>query len=254
MTEDLKAIAAARHTQMVQQEKLVRTASVLGVNDRVGPYAIVPLTLVKWAALVVMESPYLPPFKTPNEGDTLALLWLLSPDYVPGQTKAATKARRKFYRQTFDFVPPLPPLWKHPWARGKHYVCCQRAMGHHAQIVYELREYIIETLQDKPHGGGNLFADIDYYSDEVAIAAMLARAYGGGLVQYLHLPLKFVFQALKENREHLQIKAGQPVVLHNPSDAAAGLELEAVNRALHESGVKLHPDAVSWFAKNNSQN
>jgi len=241
--------------ECVEQEKLVRNASLLGLNESVCGYDVVPLTIEKWVALVVMRSPYVPPFKEPTPDETLAMLWILSPEFVPGNSKAAKRARRKFFKQDLPFVAPLPPFfWRTLRARAKHVIKVEHARRCHAVIVNELRDYIAEAFQDAPQGGSGGIESPEYYSDAIAIACSLAREYGGGLQQYLSMPLKIAFQASKANSEYQQLKAGMPVVLSNPSDMQSSSELEEANRVLHASGAKMHPDAVAWFKFNNSQN
>jgi hypothetical protein len=243
------------HRQLVQQEKLVRNAAIFGFNESIGGFELVPLTLEKWTALAVMESPYLPPFREPEEGETVALLWLLSPLYVPESHPEAKARRAKFYKQKFAFVAPMSPLFAFTLrSKGKHIWKVEQARQHHEIIATKIREYINEALQDAPTGGGGGLERPEYYCDAVATASTLARAFGGGVERYLTMPLKLVFQLVKANSEFEQIEAGVPVILHNSSDVANDAEMEAVNRNLHASGAKMHPDAVSWFAKNNSQN
>ena len=142
-------------------------------------------------------------------------------------------------------------FWRTRRARGKQVVAEEHARFAHAQIVAELRGYIMETLQDAPQGRpAEGIAAPEYYCDAVAIATQLAREYGGGLELYFDLPLKLVFQAIKEIHEHHALKNGRPVLLNNPSDALADAELEALNRALHASGKPLHP-AVQPFIQRN---
>ena len=232
--------------ELVAHERLVRHAACLGFNERVGDFRVVPLTLTKWTALTIMRSPYLPPFQTPTAGDTLALLWILSPEYLPEADPQCRARRRKFYQQKFPFIPPPAPFFWRTWrALGKYEIAKARAQNAHARIMFQLQDYIIETLQDAPAGQAAPGPVPEYYCDAIAIATSLARAYGGGLQQYFEMPMKVLFQAMKENREHHQIKAGQPVVLGNPSDAAADAELEAANRALHASGQLMHPAVIA---------
>lgn len=259
MAEDLQQIAAAArdwHAQLVAQEKLVRQAALFGFPERVGGFKLVPLTLAKWTALAIMDSPYLPPGRVPTEGETLALLWLLSPHHVPESHPEVRARRRQFFRQNFAFRAPLPPLFQFTRrARARHRWRVEQARQEHEYLTIQIRNYIAEALQDAPSAGSEEGVPrTEYYCDAVATASVLARAFGGGVEKYFEMPLKLVFQLVKANSEFEQASANVPVVLHNSSDAAAALELEAVNRALHESGVKLHPDAVSWFAKHNSQN
>jgi len=237
---------------LVTQEQLVRNAAVLGLHERAGAYRLVPLTLRRWTALVVMQSPYLPPFKTPTAGDTLALLWVLSPDYVPGNSPEALARRQQFMKGKFPFVPPLPPLlWRTRRALGKHEVAKARAQAAHAEIVCELRDYISETLQDAPRAvpGHHAVAPPEFYCDAIAIAADLARAYGGGLEGYFDLALKLVFQAMKELSAHHALANGKPVLLENPSDAEADAELVRLNAELVARGERLHPDTVAYLER-----
>ena len=235
---------------LVIQEQLVRNAAVLGLHERAGEHRLVPLTLRRWTALVVMQSPYLPPFKTPTPADTLALLWVLSPEYVAGNNLQALARRRQFMRGKFPFMPPLPPLlWRTRRALGKHQVDLARATAAHADIICALRDYISETLQDAPRAvpGHQAVAPPEYYCDSIAIATELAREYGGGLEMYLDMGLKLVFQAMKELSANHAAKNGKPIVLENPSDAEADAELNRINAELVASGARLHPATVAYL-------
>lgn len=235
---------------LVAQEQLIRNAAVLGLHERAGDYRLGPLTLRRWTALVVMQSPYLPPFKTPAPEETLALLWVLSPDYVPGNTEAALTRRQQFMRGKFPFIAPLPPFfWRTLRARGKHEVAKARAEVAHAEIICELRTYIRETMQDAPRHvpGHHAVPPPEYYCDTIAVATDLAREYGGGLEMYFDLPLKLVFQAMKELSAHHALAQGRPPLLENPSDAATDAELVRRNAELVASGVPLHPDTVAYL-------
>lgn len=238
---------------LVAQEKLVRQAGCLRVEERVGHYALRAVTLRDYTALQAMESPYVSAGEI-TEGDTLALLWFLSPAYRPPHDPLEPKARRKFLRQKFYFIAPLPPFW---WrtlrALGKHEVAKARAAHEHEYLKALLHAHLAETLQDAPPvvPGREALAAPEYYCDAVAICTGLARSFGGGLEAYLDLPLKFLFQAMKANREYLEIKAGLTPVLHNPSDSISDRELEACNRQLHASGAKFHPAALQYFHQRN---
>jgi len=237
---------------LVTQEKLVRNAAVLGLHERAGDYRLVPLTLRKWTALAVMQSPYLPPFKTPTPEETLALLWVLSPDYVPGNSAAALAIRQQFLRGKFPFMPPLPPFfWRSRRAMGKYEVAKARAQVAHAEIVCDLRSFVAETMQDAPRRvpGHHAVEPPEFYCDAIAIATDLAREYGGGLELYFDLTLKLVFQAMKELSAHHALANGKPVLLENPSDAETDAELVRINAELVASGVPLHPDTLAYLER-----
>lgn len=235
---------------LIEQEKLVRQAACLGISEKVCGYLVKPLTLVGYSALQVLQSPYLPPWRKPKPEETLQALWILSPLYCGPESPRFSSNRKAFMSQSFPFRRPLPPvLWRTRMAMARHAVACRRADEQHEIIVAELQDYILESFQDAPSGNGDAMETPEYYCDLIAVSTKLAREFGGGLEAYFDMPLKLALQALKEIKEHDALSEGRHPVLFNPSDIIADNELEKANRELHASGVKLHPDTISYLQR-----
>ena len=253
----MDAVAAMKaRLDDIRHERLVRHAACVGITETVAGFELMPMNLVHWTRLRIMRSPYLPPFRTPDHGDTIAFLWMLSPEYVAGNSAEARAARKKFFLQRFDFVPRLPSWYAFTLsARARQLLHEAECLKRHAVIVHQLREYVADTMLDAPAGETTTGIPApEYYCDAVAICCRLAREFGGGLQHYPRLPLKLLFQAMKEAREHSYLEAGKTPVMFNRSDAHDDADLERINRESIRAGVKFHPDALRHRQRMQEQN
>jgi hypothetical protein len=53
---------ALDHAEAIVQERLVRDAACIDLNESVAGYPVVPLTPRKFTLLRLLDSPYLPPY------------------------------------------------------------------------------------------------------------------------------------------------------------------------------------------------
>jgi hypothetical protein len=209
------------YVSALQRERVVRDMAAGGMPEFIGSFPAAPLTLWHHTVLRLMGSPMLPPFDTPTEAELTAFLWLVHPEYRKGSSPP-----KWFIRACRLFCPPRKPLlfrWR--YEREK-----EAATTFMAETIVAARQYVMDSLQDALQSSGADSERPDYYCDAVAICAAMARNYGFAEEYVMRMPLKMVFQYLKEIVEFTYIKRGQPAVLWNPSDRVTAEYLEKLNR------------------------
>jgi hypothetical protein len=191
--------------EIEQKTWLVRTVSFQPIPERIGQFTVMPMTLRHYATLRIVASPFLPPFSTPTKLDLSIFLWVLNPKFTVAKSMGK---RLHFYR--------CGQLFKKLATEVIH--------------VYEAREYINEALIDRPPSTGRARLEPNYFSDECSIIATLAREYGWSEAAIQDIPLKRIFQYLKEISAHYQAINGKKPILYNPEDKLKSDYLEAINR------------------------
>lgn len=214
------APAPGEYAAAVAHEQLVRTVAYHDVIENIAGFPAVPLTLRLYSQLRLAGSPYLPPFRTPDVAETIVFLWAVSPGRAARPRRTIPASHLKKCRHLIN--PPRPIFRLEKWRR--ECFACDIA---HAKIIHAAREYMDEAMLDRPPGGPA--TGPDYYCDECATVAALAREYHWSETAILDLPLKRLFQYLKAIREHHYLKAGQAPVLYNRSDDVVQRELVAIN-------------------------
>ncbi len=221
----------AQLRRAMYQERLVRDAGFLGVHSQIGRHEVVPLTLYHYVALKVAGSPFLPPYTQVTPEKLCQFLWLLNPSYRPDNVTG----KREFMKECgYFFQPKLPyflPLrrfikWK------------QRSEMAIEQLVEVSRlafEYMDEELQDRPPSPVSAMPGPDYYSDAASITGTLGREYGWPPEVISKLPLKFVFQLLKEISDYHAAVNGKDAVMFNPSDRIKNEYLIQLNEGLKKN-------------------
>jgi hypothetical protein len=177
----------------------------------------------------MMGSPFMPPFATPGPAELAAFLWVVNPGFIAGTTREATAARDRFLKTCRVFVKPAQPALLLTYRLHRWEKQAGVALGVFTRTVAAARAYMEEALQDKPpsEGGGS---GPDYYSDFCHISAALMRNYPGMAHEQIQsLPLKVLYQFLKEIREQNAAMSGQTAVLWNGSDEKADKILELLN-------------------------
>lgn len=195
-------------------------------TETVGEYELLQMNLFHYNTLRLWNSPFLPPFTTPQPKDIWEFLWLLSPDYQPGQNEA----QQRFFAQCRKkYQPPRRPRrWQ---LRFKFFRSAYKARRklcwiNSGTITEKIRAFVKCSLADRPPAVEvNGIARPEYYSDIAAICAGLAREYGGGvgldrIEHMLRVPLKIIFQFKKETADELNSKLppDKRIPLGNPSD------------------------------------
>lgn len=217
------------YLEAVSQEQLVRDAAFLVTTERIGTgavsFVVGPLTFRKYLILRLAGSPLLPPVRTPAPGDLAQFLWVLQPDYAP-ENQAG---RERFLRSCQVFVPPRPPVFLTGRSAKKWKARETAALRLAAELIDSAREFVDESLMDRP-GGGVENGEPDYFSDAASVIGRLARAYGWPAETILELPLKQLFQHLREIRVMEAAAAGQACQPGNPSDRVIAEFMAAKNR------------------------
>lgn len=210
------------YADAIEKETNSRDAAFLSVTENIGGFEVMPMTLRHYLILRMAKSPLLHG-GTPSPVELTAFLWLLSTEYTP-----VGKWRRfQFVRRCRKFCPPRRPLFETRGAMNRWNKKCATAMARAADIVIAAREYVDAAFVDKPTGkGGN---DVAFYSDACALCASFAEDFGWSQETVLNLPLKVLFQYLKERKERIYAKNGKQALLFNPSDSIRSKWLLKIN-------------------------
>jgi len=204
----------------------LRSIAFQDVPERIGPFTVRPLTLRHYGIMRLMGSPFLIPFRTPTGAEVAALLWLLSPQFTPGNSPA----RRRHIKACRCFQTPPQPLFNTRRAVARWEARSIAAAALQAPLVKAGREYMEDALIDRPPAGSGPRQEPDYYCDETSIVATLARNYGWNEADILDMPLKRIFQYLKECRENFSLtELKQKPVMWNPTDRIRREYLEQIN-------------------------
>lgn len=218
----------------IARERVVQDASFLhsdrfALNERIGAYEAAPLTLFHCNLLRMMGSPFMPPFETPGPDELAAFLWVVNPKFIPGNGREAERRRNRFLKTCRVFVKPAEPIFGLTYRVKRWQARAGEALSIFTQTVAAAREYMSEALQDRPEASA-AGGELSYYSDFCHIAANLMRNYPGMEYRQIQfLPVKVVYQFLKEIREHAAVEAGQPPILWGKGDEANDKILELLN-------------------------
>jgi len=229
LREEIAAIEKQRLAD-VERERVIRDAAFLGLKtEDIAGYPAVPLTLRHCNILRLMGSPFMPPFNTPGPQDLAAFLWVVNPWFTPGNSLWADWKRCRFLKTCRVFVKPAPPAFGLTYRIKRWEVRAGLALDTFVRTVTAARSYMEEALQDRPALNDGPSGP-DYYSDFCHIAAALMRNYPGLNYELIQrLPMKLIYQFLKEIREHNALSVGETPVLWNRSDEQFDRILEKLN-------------------------
>jgi hypothetical protein len=222
--QDLLAVIPG-YREALGKEQLVRDACFLPVTESVAGFELRPMTLRDYLVLKSARSPLLAG-RIPSPDQLLAFLWQLSPWYRPRLSLATIINRRLFVWHCRRLLPLREPRvrWKMGLPRWQEQA--QKRLERAARLVLACREYVKETFQDAPPSSSRAQLDPQFWGDAVALCAVLGREFGWTEDYVLAMPLKRIFQYLKEiGHAH-----GAKVPLCNPSDAVKADWLRSVNR------------------------
>lgn len=200
------------YARAVLHERVIRDAAFLGITESIGPFEVVPLTLRHWLILRMMHSPFLTK-ETPSPSDVTNFLWLLSVDFSPSNRRAKRRFEKRC-RKLF-FPPRYLALLNTQSARDRHDAKREKKMIEAAKIIDAARNYINESLQDRPPATKTSVFEADHYSDAAFFCSLFGREFGWSQEETLNMPVKRLFQYLNEVRE----RKGGRVPMFNPSDA-----------------------------------
>lgn len=203
-------------------------------TETVGEYELLQMNLFHYNTLRLWNSPFLPPFETPEPEDIWQFLWLLSPDYKPGQNKA----QRKFYdrcRKKYE-IPNRPARWLLRFKFFRSFYKTRRKLSLYRRgvITKQIRDFVNSSLADRPPRVEiNGIARPQYYSDLASMFGEFAREYGGGLgrqqiEEFMRTPMKILFQLRKEivDATNSQLPPSKWTPQVNPSDEIKGAYLD----------------------------
>jgi hypothetical protein len=221
----------------VERERVSRDAVFLHrpdfpLNENIAGYTAAPMTLFHCNLLRMMGSPFMPPFTTPGPDELAAFLWVVNPGFIPGNSWKAARARNKFLKTCRVFVKPAEPALGLTYRIKKWETQAAEALSIFTRTVMAAREYVKEAMQDKPMPASvNGIPGQDYYSDFCWMAAALMRHYHGLRYEQIQfLPLKVVYQFLKEIKEYNAAMNGEQAAMWNGSDEFMDRALGLLNQ------------------------
>lgn len=216
--------------QDVDRERVLRDCAFLGLTtEDIAGYPAAPLTLRHCNILRLKGSSFMPPFGTPGPTDLAEFLWIVNPGFIPGNHGHAVRAKNRFLATCRVFVKPAEPIFGLTYRIKKWEARAGAALDIFTRTVTAAREYMETSLMDRPPSADGPSGP-DYYSDFCHIAGALMRNYHGlNYDQIQLLPVKVIYQFLKEIREHNACSAGETPVMWNPSDEQYDRILEMLN-------------------------
>lgn len=222
----------------IQSERIARDAAFLHssrfpLHENIAGFKALPLNLFHCNALRMMDSPFMPPFETPTPKQTAEFLWVVSPEFSLG--KSWKKSRHFSHCKKFDscalqilqnkFVKAefLRKFWERNYGA---------AIIRHTHAVISARKYVEDAFNDRPPAVNiNGLEEPEFYSDFCQISGVLMREYHGlNYEQIQFMPLKVIYQLLKEIQDHASRVIGQPALLWNGSDRYVDEILAILNR------------------------
>jgi hypothetical protein len=211
------------YRQAVERERLIRDAAYLPVTERIGPFEVRAMTLQDYLALRLVGSPFI--CGGPRDSDGIAaFLWLLAPDYAPGNLQG----KRRMERACRGYAMPGPPRVHLPWLMRRRARGAARAAVACASMLGLIEDYVAETVQDRPATSSGE-EGASYFSEAAGLIDTFAAEYGWADEVILGMPLKRLFQQLKIINARRRAASGRATMMFNPSDAVRGRMLEALN-------------------------
>lgn len=205
------------YAEAVHKERKIRDAAFLPVNESIGAFPVVPMTLGQFDALRSIVSPLLSESRIPSPVQIVQFLWFLNPDYK-GQA-----APSRFLKQCRGFIPPTPPILKTKKAMITYGQKVELAMKEAQKMIAICREYVEESTMDFPASGSK--SHKSYYSDVAGLCHIFAKEYGWTDQKTINTPLKRLLQfinAMKEGSDKSSVC--------NPSDRILGAWISQSNR------------------------
>lgn len=227
------------YAEAVHYEHDVRDTAFLCARERIHGFVVKPMSLRAYAELRLAESPFIPPFRTPEPEDLVLFLWRLSPEFTREQSGPAWQQFKKRCRQYF---PPAEPLiWRTKGAMDRWASRSAQSLVVFTAGVIAARKFMDETLFDKPApGSGGMPAPFSDICDTCTEVATVARCPAAAV---LDMPLKQIFQMLKvakinDYRANVRggIKSDFPLFL-NKSDKIVGDYMSAVNHEARQQAA-----------------
>src|ERR1051326_4784779 len=184
------------YRQAVERESFIRDAAFIGATETIGGFECRAMTLKDFLLLRISKNALLcGGIPTPEQ--LLAFLWLLSPQYAPG----ASRARARLVASCAKFLPPKKPLIHFPWLMKRWRARAERHLAAAAEMIGAIRLYLQEALMDWPSCCAQ-GEDAAFYGDACALCAKFAREYHCSFKDTMELPMKCLLQFQKESKLH----------------------------------------------------
>lgn len=217
--------------EATKQETFERSAAFLGVPERIGEFTVPALTLYHWNSLTLFNSVFIPPFEPPDALQIARFFCIL--ETSPYSPVISEKRRSEITKACRQFVLPSKPWFKTERAirkfEEKNYNVLERTaklIGHKdTPELGTIRRYVLDAMVDRLGGSRTNVNAPDYYSDSAAICAALMREYGFTEADVLNMPMKKIWQYLKERKWY---NSENPCLL-NPSSRLTSLWLDQCN-------------------------
>jgi hypothetical protein len=198
---------AREYRESVERERIARDAAFLPVREFISVFEVWPMNLRHYVALRTVHNPLLFGIIPQHIEHVAQFLWTVSVDYRPSRD-----AQVEWFNRS-GLIEPKEPRLRTRLAMARR-ECQMRDCGAlQARVIRDSQRYVADALADRPPR--QAASGKSYYSDACFWCAMMGREYGTSIAEVMEMPLKQLFQFLKEIKEH----NGKRDSLSNPSDA-----------------------------------
>lgn len=177
-----------------EQGRVVRDSALLDLTADLCGFEVEEMTLEKYLILRLIRSPLLYGF-TPSPIQLATFLWILNPAF-----NSRAIGRKKFMRRCRHWN-VTEPLFRTRGALKRFDNQKDIAAKSMAKVLIAVREYVDETMIDKPQGKSS-GGEPDYYSEGIFWCSILGRELGYSIETVMKLPMKVLFQLLNEIKEY----------------------------------------------------
>lgn len=176
-----------------EQGRVVRDSALLGLTTDLAGFEVEEMILEKYLILRLIKSPLLYGY-TPTPTQLATFLWILNPSF-----NSRAIGRKKFMRRCRNWT-ASEPIFKTVKALKKFEIKKDLAMKRMAKVLVACRDYVDETMIDKPKGknGGD---EPDYYSEGIFWCHMLGKEANQSWQDVMKMPMKVLFQWMNRIRE-----------------------------------------------------
>jgi hypothetical protein len=204
-------IVIPRLGEAIARERLIRDAAFLTVDrklltESIAGFEVHMMNLRHYTALRIAKNPFVLRGE-PGVAHLIQFIWTVSVDYRPSR-----KHYVKWVKNS-GLIDPAPPRIRHWSLLNRWANRMSECLTLQVEAAKGVHQYLSETFQDRPPVKAGEGFNESFYSDACFWSATLAREYGVPLMDVLEMPLKQIFQYLKEIKDH----HGKRDTLTNPS-------------------------------------
>lgn len=212
------------YVDAVARENFLRRESFFGLTENIACFEVSQITLERILVLQIADNPFLCGGEIKPEA-VAQFLWIMSPQYRPD----SPFRRSMFLRRCRKFVLPRPPLFKTRRTIARWKLRCEKSVIEFAKAELAINAFLEEQFIDRPHYGAP--GTKSYYCDIIGLCADFGREYGWTESVTLKIPIRRIFQYIKEIRHHFCATHGLPYVDANRlSDGVLNDYMRLVNR------------------------